>query len=132
MNDLPERLAIDANGFGWRVYADHWSMVPTNPDNSPVPQPVTYYVPEDAVPRMKRRRLWRIRLANVISGHVNHYDAYFPTQAPPHPLTPEYLDATEAKLRECLDDRFVDDAAALMLNLLLHLRQLTVQKDDPE
>lgn len=72
------------------------------------------------------RKYWRIWLANIISGHVNHYDVLFPTQAPPHPLTPEYLDATEAKLRECLNDRFTDDAAATMLNLLFHL------KDDEE
>jgi len=39
----PDKLAIDANGFGWRVYPGHWSMIPTNPDNSPIPQPVTMY-----------------------------------------------------------------------------------------
>lgn len=43
-HQLPDRIAIDANGFGWRVWDDGtWSMVPTNPDNSPIPQPVTFY-----------------------------------------------------------------------------------------
>lgn len=40
-----DRLAVDAEGYVWRVYGDHWSMARTNPDNSAVPQPVTYYAP---------------------------------------------------------------------------------------
>lgn len=46
-NAVPDRIAIDAHGYGWRVWdgEDHWSMVPQNPDNSPVPQPVTWFVP---------------------------------------------------------------------------------------
>jgi YD repeat-containing protein len=41
----PPRLAVDAKGYVWRVYDDgHWSMAPSNPDNSPVPEPITYYV----------------------------------------------------------------------------------------
>lgn len=41
----PPRLAVDGRGFVWRVYNDgHWSMAPSNPDNNPVPEPVTYYV----------------------------------------------------------------------------------------
>lgn len=45
--EMPVKLAVDANGFCWRVFADGtWSMARINPDNSPVPQPVTYYVPE--------------------------------------------------------------------------------------
>lgn len=45
---MPDRIAIDARGYGWRVWDDQaeWSMVPTNPDNSPVPEPVTWFVPE--------------------------------------------------------------------------------------
>jgi hypothetical protein len=40
----PPRLAVDAKGYVWRVYNDgHWSMAPSNPDNSPVPEPITYY-----------------------------------------------------------------------------------------
>jgi hypothetical protein len=43
---LPDRIAIDGNGFGWRVWDDSemWSMVPQNPDNSPIPLPVTWFV----------------------------------------------------------------------------------------
>lgn len=42
---LPDAVAIDAKGFWWRVWGEGpmWSMVPTNPDNSPIPQPVKYY-----------------------------------------------------------------------------------------
>jgi hypothetical protein len=41
----PDAIAIDANGNGWRVWDgfDGWSMVPTNPDNSEIPQPLTWY-----------------------------------------------------------------------------------------
>lgn len=47
---LPDRIAVDAKGYGWRVWngSDFWSMVPTNPDNSPIPRPVTWFVPENA------------------------------------------------------------------------------------
>lgn len=44
---LPPCLAVDANGFVWRVYPEGWSMAPNNPDNEPIPGPITYYVPED-------------------------------------------------------------------------------------
>lgn len=45
---IPDRIAIDAKGYGWRVWEgeDHWSMVPTNPDNSPIPEPVAWFVPK--------------------------------------------------------------------------------------
>lgn len=43
---LYARLAVDANGFVWWAHEDgSWSMARTNPDNKPVPQPVTYYAP---------------------------------------------------------------------------------------
>ena len=54
MSNTPPRLAVDANGFVWRVYDDGaWSMAPVNPDNSPVPEPVTFYEPatEDRMTR---------------------------------------------------------------------------------
>lgn len=74
----------------------------------------------------RRGREWRIRLANRISGHVNHYDSEFPLDMPPTVLTVEWLDETEAKLREGLNDRFVDDACAVMLAMVGHCRRLLV------
>ena len=45
------KLAVDADGFCWRVFEDGtWSMARTNPDNSPIPQPVTYYTPKTPSP----------------------------------------------------------------------------------
>jgi hypothetical protein len=47
---LPPKIAVDAEGFYWRDFSDGsppmWSMCPTNPDNSPIAEPVTFYVPE--------------------------------------------------------------------------------------
>lgn len=42
---IPDAVVIDANGYWWRVWGEdpNWSMVPTNPDNSPIPQPVKFY-----------------------------------------------------------------------------------------
>jgi hypothetical protein len=37
-------VAIDASGFWWRAFeGEYWSMPPTNPDNSPIPQPVRLF-----------------------------------------------------------------------------------------
>lgn len=49
---MPDRIAIDAKGFGWRVWdhSDYWSMVPQNPDNSPVPEPLTWFVRQEPIP----------------------------------------------------------------------------------
>jgi hypothetical protein len=42
----PPRLAVDAEGYVWRVYPDGtWSMAPVDPGNRMVPRPVTFYVP---------------------------------------------------------------------------------------
>jgi hypothetical protein len=43
----PHLLAVDANGYVWRAYLNegYWSMAPVNPDNSPIPEPITYYAP---------------------------------------------------------------------------------------
>lgn len=46
---IPPRLAVDANGYCWRVYPEHWSMARTNPDNEPIPEPITYYEPVGSV-----------------------------------------------------------------------------------
>lgn len=44
-NQPPDTVAIDANSYWWRVWDEdpNWSMVPTNPDNSPIAQPVKFY-----------------------------------------------------------------------------------------
>jgi len=39
----PHRIAVDAKGYVWRAFPDMWSMAPVNPDNSAIPQPVTFY-----------------------------------------------------------------------------------------
>jgi len=36
-------LVVDADGYVWWRYGDAYSMVRTNPDNSPIPFPVTVY-----------------------------------------------------------------------------------------
>lgn len=42
-------IAVDADGYCWRVFDDGtWSMCPTNPDNSPVPTPVTFFDRRDS------------------------------------------------------------------------------------
>jgi hypothetical protein len=45
--ETPHLIAVDAKGYVWRAYYDDgtWSMAPVNPDNSPIPEPVTYYAP---------------------------------------------------------------------------------------
>lgn len=45
---LPARIVVDAKGFYWRDFGEFYSMCPVNPDNSPIPQPVVYYVPAGA------------------------------------------------------------------------------------
>lgn len=48
---LHARLAVDAEGFVWWSYEDgSWSMVRVNPDNEPIPQPVTFYEPVQRQP----------------------------------------------------------------------------------
>jgi hypothetical protein len=54
-------LAVDAEGYCWRVFPDGtWSMARINPDNSPIPQPVTHFEPLD--------RLMRAREAAHLNG----------------------------------------------------------------
>ena len=45
--DLPPRIVVDARGFYWRDYGDHYSMCPVSEDNEPV-KPAAVYVPDDA------------------------------------------------------------------------------------
>lgn len=66
----PDRIAVDAMGFCWRVW-DHqefWSMCPVNPDNSPIPQPVVYYIPVDPdEPHVIEFRAWDWTLRHPLS-----------------------------------------------------------------
>jgi hypothetical protein len=43
MQRNPGIVAIDGAGYWWRVFGEAWSMVPTNPDNEPIPLPVKLY-----------------------------------------------------------------------------------------
>lgn len=61
-------------------------------------------------------------LSRVVANESNHYDRYW-TPAP-GPVTDEWLDDTEAKMREALTDVFCDDAAAVMLTLIAEIRRL--------
>lgn len=47
----PHKICVDGKGYVWRAYTDedYWSMAPVNPDNSPVPHPRTFYVPESSI-----------------------------------------------------------------------------------
>lgn len=56
----------------------------------------------------------------VLTNEGNHYDRYW--TPPPEPLTDEWLDETEAKMRDALTDAFCDDAAAIMLTLIAEIR----------
>ena len=75
-NAVPDRIAIDAHGYGWRVWddKDYWSMVPTNPDNSPIPQPVTWFVVADLLPAEKMA-------LTIASAQVRRGDAVPPNTA---------------------------------------------------
>lgn len=83
---VPDRIAIDAEGFGWRVWddADHWSMVPTNPDNEPIPHPVTWFVNASTRPmaEIERRLQERLRVAReVLDGDgLDHVAALVPIE----------------------------------------------------
>ena len=47
--DLPKRILVDGTGFVWRDFGEGYlSMCPGNPDNEPLPEPITAYVPENS------------------------------------------------------------------------------------
>lgn len=44
---IPDRFAVDARGYAWRVWDDHptfWSMACITDDNEPIPTPITWFV----------------------------------------------------------------------------------------
>lgn len=56
------RYFVDGNGYVWfeSQYAPGFvSMAPTNPDNSPVPEPRTYLLYEDELPTWLLMPLWQ-------------------------------------------------------------------------
>lgn len=54
MTESEYRIAVDAKGYWWRVFPDGWlSMVPTKPDGCPIPHPLTFYVPEEALSQLR-------------------------------------------------------------------------------
>jgi hypothetical protein len=61
-------------------------------------------------------------LRRVVANEGNHYDRYW--TPPPEPVTDEWLNDTETKMREALTDAFCDDAAAIMLTLIGEVRRL--------
>ncbi len=67
MSEQDSRLAVDAKGYVWRVFEDAWSMAPSNPDNSPIPEPVRYYVPQEENDRLREalKRVMRSQAALV-------------------------------------------------------------------
>ena len=83
---LPDRIGIDADGFGWRRWddQDHWSMVPNNPDNSPIPQPVTWFVPEQRYVQIGWRSLTTGQMCDCspcdMSPHANSEPVYIKAQ----------------------------------------------------
>lgn len=66
---MPDRIAVDAKGYGWRVWNDEdgWSMVPTNPDNSPIPQPVTWFYKAEWIDKV-------LELASLLPDDLNADD----------------------------------------------------------
>lgn len=58
----------------------------------------------------------------MVLNESNHYDRYW--SPAPEPLTVAWLDETEAKMREALEDVFCDDAATVMLTLIAEIRRL--------
>lgn len=61
----------------------------------------------------------------VVANQSNHYDRYW--SPPDESVSGEWLDATEAKMREALGDAFCDDAAAVMLTLIAEIRRLRAE-----
>lgn len=64
-------------------------------------------------------------LRRVVANESNHYDRYW--TPPDESVSDEWLDATEAKMRDALEDVFCDDAAAVMLTLIAEIRRQRTQ-----
>lgn len=71
MTDLPAKLAVDADGNGWRIWDDGtWGMVPVSPGQQA--EPVVFYVPEsallEALDTIDRLRLEKAILQAALNG----------------------------------------------------------------
>ncbi len=61
------RLAVDAAGFvWWHNPDDTWSMARTNPDNTPIPHPITYY--RATAPQPSDHARWQKQIAEALRG----------------------------------------------------------------
>jgi hypothetical protein len=67
---------VDGNGYVWRVYPPgthgdegYFSMCPVNPDNRPVPEPITYYHPQPQ------------HLSAAVQAFLDWYDGAFDAAA---------------------------------------------------
>lgn len=61
MPELPIKLAVDADGYVWRIYQSYeekdtyiWSVAPVNEGNEPIPEPITWYVRQDPLGRPRK------------------------------------------------------------------------------
>lgn len=110
----PPRIAMDGDGFWWRVFDDGtWSMCPTNSDNSPVSQPVTYYVPAGALSGVLARleelkkafpidelnHVWRV-LSDSRRTHQDWVEYY---EAEPGRLPPRFVQGLDEQRRIVAD-----------------------------
>lgn len=71
----PHKIAVDGKGYVWRMYTsgalnNTRSMAPVNSDNSPIPEPITYYVPEASLLQAKREVLERLKRRAGGFGYV--------------------------------------------------------------
>lgn len=78
--DLPIRIGVDRNGYVWRDFGDEaLSMAPSNPDNEPIPGPISWYLPPASdVQTAAWHRLMNaaIGLGEALAEFDNARDAY--------------------------------------------------------
>lgn len=74
---VPTRLCIDGEGYAWMLHDDQpelegmWSMARINPDNSPIPEPKTFYIPVDPnEPHVIEFRTWDWTLRHPLHCRV--------------------------------------------------------------
>lgn len=72
---VADQIAVDAKGYCWRTWHDndHWSMCPVNPDNSPIPHPVTWFIPQAEVDRLRAELALKDEVLNEIRALANEW-----------------------------------------------------------